>query len=139
MQTLSSTTDSPEAQLARSQAGTGVGASCVIPRVGQKNSVGDIVTLIMSFINIVLVIGLIVRATRRKAALGRWEMCILLGVRSTMCLLTIDLRSIVSFTGGHDHLDARTRRGTSRRLVCDSLWCHCCHLLDYPRERARHY
>lgn len=81
-QNTTNTVRDPSVRLAREVSGTGVGMACEIPRVNHRGSVGDIVTLIMLFISILLAGGLITHALKRRAALGRKEMSLLIGVGS---------------------------------------------------------
>ena len=70
--------DDTTVQLARRQAGAGLGAACQIPRPGQRGSAGDFALVIVSAMAILIMAGLIYHAARRKAAVGRIEMRVLL-------------------------------------------------------------
>ncbi|CAK9786584.1 unnamed protein product [Cutaneotrichosporon oleaginosum] len=69
----------PYARAARRDAGTGLGAGCVVPRVGQRGSVGDIVLVVMSLFSMVVPAALIWRSFQNKLGVGALELSLVLG------------------------------------------------------------
>lgn len=77
--------DDPSArQSLLSELGLGIRSSCSIPRMestgGQLNSLGNVADIVLCCFSIFVVIGIIFKAFRRKAAVARVEMMILLGL-----------------------------------------------------------
>jgi len=68
--------------------GLGIRSSCSIPRMetagGQLNSLGNVADIVLCCFSIFVVIGLILKAFRRKAAVARVELIILLGLYGLM-------------------------------------------------------
>ncbi|EIW69847.1 hypothetical protein M231_00980 [Tremella mesenterica] len=78
--------------LARGDAGTGVGANCEIAHVGHRGSIGDVALIVLSALSVLVAVGLTYAASRRKAAVGRMELRLLLivfGLHSVFQLLTM--------------------------------------------------
>ncbi|WWD20566.1 hypothetical protein CI109_105042 [Kwoniella shandongensis] len=87
-----SASEDPVVLAAKSAAGTGVGANCEIARVGQRGSSGDIALIVLSAVSLILALVLVFTASRRKAAVGRVELRLLLivyGIHSALQLLTM--------------------------------------------------
>ncbi|WVQ70595.1 hypothetical protein IAR50_000114 [Cryptococcus sp. DSM 104548] len=70
--------EDPVVQTAVSDAGTGIGSNCEIPRVGHRGSVGDIALIVLSALALFTAWSLAFRASRRYAAVGRTELRLLL-------------------------------------------------------------
>lgn len=77
---------------AKGEAGTGVGSSCEIARIGQRESSGDIALIVLSALAVLIASLFAFRASRRWAAVGRAELRLLFvafGVRSALQIVTM--------------------------------------------------
>ncbi|KAK8850383.1 hypothetical protein IAR55_004301 [Kwoniella newhampshirensis] len=77
---------------ASTDAGTGVGANCEIGRVGHRGSSGDIALIVLSAVSVVVALVLIILTSRRRAAVGRIELRLLLivyGIHSALQIVTM--------------------------------------------------
>ncbi|WVR08452.1 hypothetical protein IAU60_005507 [Kwoniella sp. DSM 27419] len=70
--------EDPVVQAARGVAGTGVGSTCEIAKVGHRGSVGDIALMVAAGVSFLIAVCLVITASRRKAAVGRAELRIFL-------------------------------------------------------------
>ncbi|OCF43325.1 hypothetical protein I317_02894 [Kwoniella heveanensis CBS 569] len=100
LQSARSSREDPIVQAARSVAGTGVGANCETPRVGQRGSPGDIALIVLSALSLLMAIILSVTASRRKAAVGRIELRFLLFLYGIHCVFQILTMSSLFEQGG---------------------------------------
>ncbi|TXT12023.1 uncharacterized protein COLE_02433 [Cutaneotrichosporon oleaginosum] len=103
----------PYARAARRDAGTGLGAGCVVPRVGQRGSVGDIV--VMSLFSMVVPAALIWRSFQNKLGVGALELSLVLGVGLTPSGLTGVFRPPLRPPGCHPVINAAARLGGPSR------------------------
>nr|XP_019000641.1 uncharacterized protein I203_06686 [Kwoniella mangroviensis CBS 8507]OCF64102.1 hypothetical protein I203_06686 [Kwoniella mangroviensis CBS 8507] len=84
--------EDPVVQVARSDAGVGVGSNCEMARVGHRGSPGDIALIVLSALSFLLAISLSIHASKRKAAVGRIELrffLFLYGVHSALQIITM--------------------------------------------------
>ncbi|WWC72431.1 uncharacterized protein I206_106393 [Kwoniella pini CBS 10737] len=84
--------EDPVIQIARSDAGTGIGSNCENARVGHKGSPGDIALIILSVLSFLLALALSFQASKRKAAVGRIELrffLFLYGLHSALQVITM--------------------------------------------------
>ncbi|WVW81018.1 hypothetical protein I302_103009 [Kwoniella bestiolae CBS 10118] len=84
--------EDPVVEVARSDAGVGVGSDCQIARVGHRGSPGDIALIVLSTLSFILAISLSIHASKRKAAVGRIELRFFLfmyGLHSALQIITM--------------------------------------------------
>jgi len=72
-----------------SSAGVGVNPACAILRVGEDHRLGNIANILACGLSFFVVLSLILRATRRKAAVGLTEFRVLLGIYALTCLFQL--------------------------------------------------
>ncbi|WVQ85849.1 hypothetical protein IAT38_008017 [Cryptococcus sp. DSM 104549] len=93
--TGSSSTEDPVVLAAKGDAGTGIAANCEIARAGHRGSSGDIALMVISALSLLFTLFLILRASRRRAAVGRSEIRLLLIAYLVHCGLQIVTMSSV--------------------------------------------
>ncbi|ORX41155.1 chitin synthase III catalytic subunit-domain-containing protein [Kockovaella imperatae] len=76
---VQSSRDDANVMTARRDSGTGLGANCEIPWVSHRGSIGDVALVVLSAVALIVTVVLISLASRRRAAVGRVELRLLLG------------------------------------------------------------